>query len=267
MKAHDEGSTGRRRAALGSSAPVVELDRLDPPPAGFAACTACAYQKTGTPAICFACANAEAAVPDAARGCPVCGQELADDGLCANAVCNFDDRVFFKIHTVSGRADEMWKAVSRFKYDEDRGWAEILGRILVGYLEEHRVEFEGYDFITPGGIYVGPRAKRLWDHLRLILDAAQIEGPTWPFAYDLIVKTGPTDQFLGKSPRERSEIAEGRLRSALSVPDPDRVAGKRILVFDDVYSEGFSMREMARALVHAGAAEVSGIVLARRKGC
>ena len=244
---------------------MIDLDGLDPQPAGFAACAVCVYRTTGTPAICFACANAGTGAVTA-PACPVCGQELVDGGPCTNTVCNFDDRFFSSIYTVSGQADEMWSAVSRFKYDEDRGWAGILGRILVGFLEEHRAELAGYDFITPGAIYVGPRANRLWDHLRLILDAAQTEGRSWPFVHGLIAKSAPTGQFLGKSPRERSEIAEGSLRAALSVPDPDLVADRRILVFDDVYSEGFSMREMARALIHAGAAEVSGVVLARRKG-
>lgn len=245
---------------------MIDLDRLDRPPAGFAACDACAYQTTGTPPICFTCANARATT-GAARACPVCGQALADGGPCANAVCGFDDRPFASVRTVSNHADEMWRAITRFKYDEDRSWAVILGRIFVGFLEEHRADFEDYDLTTPSANYVGPGAKRSWDHLRLILEAAQSERPTWPFAYDLIVKTAPTDRFLGKDPRERSEIAEGPLRrAALSVPEPDRVAGRRILVFDDVYSEGFTIREMARALVRAGAAEVSGIVLARRKG-
>ena len=211
-------------------------------------------------------ANAGAA-PVAARACPVCGQALtADCGPCPNVVCGSDDRPFASVRAVCAHADEMWRAVVRLKYDEERGWAPILGRILVGFLEEHRADFEDYDLITPSANYVGPGAKRSWDHLRLILEAAQVEGPAWPFAYDLIVKTAPTDRFFGKSPRERSEIAQGPLRAALSVPDPDRVAGRRILVFDDVYSEGFTIREMARALVGAGAAEVSGIVLARRKG-
>lgn len=244
---------------------MIDLNWLDPPPAGFAACAVCVYRTIGTPAICFACANAGIS-PATDPACPVCGQELVDSGPCTNTVCNFEDRAFSGIYTVSGHADEMWNAVSRFKYDEDRSWAQILGRILVGFLEEHRADLEDYDSITPGAIYVGPRASRLWDHLRLILDAARVEGPTWPFAHALIAKSAPTGRFLGKSPRERSEIAEGQLRAALSVPDPDLVAGRRVLVFDDVYSEGFSMREMARALLRAGAAEVSGIVLARRKG-
>lgn len=244
---------------------MIDPSRLDPLPAGFAACAVCVYRETGTPAICFACANA-GTVPAREPACPVCGGEFVDGGLCANTVCNLDDRYFSGIYTVSGQADEAWNAVSRFKYDEDRAWAGVLGRILVGFLEEHREDLEGYDLITPGAIYVGPRANRLWDHLRLILDAARAEGPTWPFAHALIAKSVPTGQFLGKSPRARQEIAEGELRAALSVPEPDRVAGQRVLVFDDVYSEGFSMREMARALLRAGAAEVAGIVLARRKG-
>jgi predicted amidophosphoribosyltransferase len=160
----------------------------------------------------------------------------------------------------------VWAAVCRYKYDEDRDWARILGRILVGFLEEHRDELQHYDLITTGALYVGPRARRLWDHLRLVLDAAAAEGPDWPFAPDLIVKSGPTGQFLGRGVETRRAIAEHSLRAALSVPEPERVAGRRVLVVDDVYSEGFSLREMARALRLAGAAEVAGLVFARKKG-
>jgi adenine/guanine phosphoribosyltransferase-like PRPP-binding protein len=39
------------------------------------------------------------------------------------------------------------------------------------------------------------------------------------------------------------------------------VKGKRVLVFDDVHTEGLTLRELALALRQAGAAEVSEIVL------
>ena len=106
----------------------------------------------------------------------------------------------------------------------------------------------------------------MWDYLSLILDAAAREGPHWPFAPGLIAKSGPTARFLGISPQARQHIAEGELRAALSIPAPARIAGRRVLVFDDVYSEGFSLREMARVLLAAGATEVAGLVLTRRKG-
>jgi predicted amidophosphoribosyltransferase len=72
------------------------------------------------------------------------------------------------------------------------------------------------------------------------------------------------DRFFGISPQARREMAEGVLRAALSVPEG--VAGRRILVMDDVYSEGYSLREMARALLEAGAAEVAALVFVRCKG-
>ncbi|MDQ1662286.1 MAG: hypothetical protein QOJ68_2266 [Blastococcus sp.] len=226
---------------------------------------ACPYRTAGTPAICFACANG-GTVPAPAAACPVCGQEFVDGNRCANTVCNLDDRWFSRVYTASWRSEEMWAAVSRYKYDQDREWAPILGRILVGFLEERRRELASYDLITTGALYVGPRARRLWDTLRLILDGAQAVGPNWPFISDLITKSGPTGQFLGRSVETRRAIAEHSLRDALAVPRPELVAGRRILVMDDVYSEGFSLREMARVLVSAGAAEVAGLVLARVKG-
>jgi len=181
-------------------------------------------------------------------------------------VCTLDDPFFSRIHTVCEQPEQMWDAVMSYKYGEERWWADVLGRILVGFLDDHREDFERYDVITTGAIYVGPRAQRLWDYLSLILDAAAREGSAWPFAPGLIDKSGPTGRFLGISAEDRQRIAEGELRAALSIPDPERVAGRRVLVFDDVYSEGFSLREMARVLLRAGATEVAGLVLTRRKG-
>jgi len=238
---------------------------LRPPPAGFPGCMACPYRSTGTPAVCFACAS-QGAPPLQAATCPVCGQELVAGDRCPNTVCNLDDRWFSRIFTVCERPEEMWVAVTRYKYDQEREWALILGRILVGFLEKRREDLAGYDLITTGALYVGPRAKRLWDTLRLILDAALAAGPHWPFVPDVITKAGPTGQFLGRSVETRRAIAEHSLRKALAVPRPELVAGRRILVLDDVYSEGFSLREMARVLKGAGATEVAGLVLARRKG-
>ena len=245
-----------------AATPVIDLTLLDPPPAGFPACRSCAYWETGTPAVCSTCAGG---VPAPGPVCAWCRQALVD-GACPNTVCGLPDREFSRIYTVSECPEQMWTAVCRYKYDEDKSWAGLLGRVLVGYLDAHREELGGYDLITMGALYVGPEANRLWDHLRLVLDAAVAQDHGWPFVPDLITKAVPTGQFLGRGVERRREVAEGELRDALAVPDPDRVRGKRVLVVDDVYSEGFSLREMARALREAGAAEVAGVVFARRKG-
>jgi predicted amidophosphoribosyltransferase len=247
---------------------VIDLSKLDRPPAGFAACANCAYRDTGTAPICFACAAEHTeAVP--ADSCQVCDLPCKSGEDCGNPICGWEDRYFTRVRAISMRTGQMQWAISRYKYDGKWGWRAIFGRILVGYLGEHAEEFAGYDAITPSPTYTGEGAERDFDHTRLILEAAAIEEPIrWPFEYDLIVKEVATDRFASKGSvkpwRERKQIAEGPLRDALRVPDPARVAGRRILVFDDVFTEGFTIREVAKALIEAGAAEVSQVVLARQ---
>jgi predicted amidophosphoribosyltransferase len=242
---------------------VIDLAKLDRPPAGFAACVECAYRDTGSAPICFTCAS-ERTEPLAAARCTVCGQALPAGDECGNPVCHFHDRYFTRVWAISMRTGEMRAAITRYKYDGKWGWAAIFGRILVGFLAEYQSEFLGYDLITPSPSYVGPGSQRTFDHTRRIVEAAEIEEPiAWPFTYDVITKTAATQPMVGHSWRERKTIAEGELRAALTVPDPSVVTGKRILVVDDVFTEGFTIREVARALILAGAMEVSEIVLAR----
>lgn len=242
---------------------MIDLGKLDRPPAGFAACAECAYRDTGSAPICFICAS-EHTEPLAAAHCEVCGQALPAGGRCANPVCRFDDRYFTRVWAISMRTGQMRAAITRYKYEGKWGWAAIFGRILVGFLGERQAELAGYDIITPSPSYVGPGAQRAFDHTRRIVEAAAIEEPiAWPFTYDIITKSTATQPMVGRTWRERKAIAEGELRSALTVPDPIAIARKRILIVDDVFTEGFTIREVARALILAGAAEVSEIVLAR----
>ena len=247
---------------------MIDLSKLDRPPAGFAECANCAYRDTGSAPICFACASehTEAVPPES---CQVCDLPRNGDAQCGNPLCGWTDRYFTRVRAISMRTGQMQQAISRYKYDGKWGWRAIFGRILVGYLSENSEEFASYDAITPSPTYTGPDAERSFDHTRLIVEAAEVEEPlAWPFEYDLVIKEAPTERFATfgavKPWRERKQIAEGPLREALRVPDPERVAGRRILVFDDVFTEGFTIREVAKALIDRGAVEVSEVVLARQ---
>jgi predicted amidophosphoribosyltransferase len=243
---------------------LIDLTKLDRPPAGFAACATCAYAEGGSPAICFTCAS-EHTEPPAAASCRVCGQALPAAGQsCGNPVCNWDDREFERVWPISMRTGQMEWAINTYKFDGYRGWAAIFGRILVGFLDEHADVFERFDLIIPSPTYTGTGG-RPFDHTRGIVEAAQIEEPIrWPFAFDVIVKDTATRPFTELNWRGRKEEAEQRLRLALRVPDPSLVRGKRILVVDDVFTEGFTIREVAFALNVHGATEVSEVVLARQ---
>lgn len=243
---------------------MIDLSTLDRPPLGFAHCLNCAYVSGGSAAICFAC-SAESTEAPPQDACEICDRPRRPGERCANKVCEFHDRHFSRVHAISMREGQMEWAISRFKYQERKGWAAIFARILVGYLDEHADLFSGYDAITASPTYMGSGAEKSFDHTRMIIEAAGVEDPIdWPFIPCLVVKEEPTERFAGKSWRERKQIAEGPLRRALRVPDSGAVEDRRILVFDDVFTNGFTMREVARSLRRAGATEVAGVVLARQ---
>jgi len=53
------------------------------------------------------------------------------------------------------------------------------------------------------------------------------------------------------------------VRRAFAVQRPEEVAGKRILVIDDVFTTGATVNECAKTLRHAGATDVYVCTLAR----
>ncbi len=53
------------------------------------------------------------------------------------------------------------------------------------------------------------------------------------------------------------------LKGAFVVRRPERLTGRSILLFDDVYTTGATLQELAKAVLSAGARRVCGLVLAR----
>ena len=169
------------------------------------------------------------------------------------------------VWAVAPHTSSLRRTIATYKYRGERSWAEPLARVLVGYLDEHMPWFDEYDLLTGVPVYTGPGAHRSWDHVALMLEAAaRLAGPRWPCQPGLVTKRFETTPMAGLSLSRRRACAEGPLRRALAVPDPDRVAGRRILVVDDVFTEGSTLREVARALLLSGAVEVAGIALARQ---
>lgn len=62
---------------------------------------------------------------------------------------------------------------------------------------------------------------------------------------------------LGKKDRAAN------VRVAFSVADPDRITGQKIIIVDDVYTSGSTVKECARVLMKNKAMSVAVITLAR----
>ncbi|HET7718194.1 MAG TPA: ComF family protein [Bauldia sp.] len=82
-----------------------------------------------------------------------------------------------------------------------------------------------------------------------------------PFAPTLLKRIRPTTQQVGLTATERDKNVRGAFRV---MPDErPGIAGRRVLLVDDVYTTGATVRAATRALLRAGAAAVDVLVFAR----
>lgn len=85
--------------------------------------------------------------------------------------------------------------------------------------------------------------------------------PDKPVGLELLIRVRYTRPQMELKPKERRENVKG----AFAVPQPAKVKGKNILLIDDLYTTGSTVRECARVLRRAGAARVEVLTVARVK--
>jgi len=159
--------------------------------------------------------------------------------------------------------------MNAYKFRGVRGWALIFARILLGHLNASVVQFQDYDLIVATPTYQRAGAAQSTTSPGFVLrTAAKLDQYGWAFDVDApaaIIKTTETTAMKGKTWRQREQIAETELRAALSIPDRGKTRGKRILAFDDLYTTGHTLNEVARCLIQQGGAlQVTGLSLARQ---
>lgn len=151
-------------------------------------------------------------------------------------------------------------AILRFKHGGRADLARPLGRCLAPVLVP---ALAGADAVVPVPLH--PRRLRVRGFnqaLALVRGARGAAGRPrdWPPVWvDTLRRTRDTPVLGHHSPEARRRLVEG----AFAVADRRRVAGRRVLVVDDVMTTGATLGGCARALHEAGAAGVSTVVLAR----
>jgi predicted amidophosphoribosyltransferase len=157
------------------------------------------------------------------------------------------------------------KAIVSYKYGGDLRWARTFGRLLHGFLRRHATWFEEFGVVCPVPTFLGPGAHRSWGHVELMCaELAWSAGGEWPVE-SLVAKVAETEPMSAKGWPQRRRIARQLATGAFVVPVPPDVAGRRVLVVDDVCASGETLLCTGEALRQAGAAEVSALVLARAR--
>lgn len=144
-------------------------------------------------------------------------------------------------------------AIQSFKYHRQNAMAAPLVRLL-------QPELKGLTVDRVMAVPLHPRRLRSREFNQSLLLAEQIaRSLSLPLLIDAMERVRETPPQVGLSKKERQK----NIYRAFAVIKPESVQDQRILLIDDVYTTGATLREGAKTLIRAGAKEVIVAAVAR----
>ena len=183
--------------------------------------------------------------PDSPSQNHLCGdcQETKPYFSCARAIFSYDDAIL--------------NAIYQFKYKSNISVGEILADFMGGFSFPD-IDFADYSFIIPVPLHIKRLRERGFNQ-SLILARAIGEKHQISVDFSLLKRHKFTLTQTGSNKKERKQNIKG----AFEVTDKKKIAGKSIILIDDVYTTGATVNECAKTLLKAGAQKISVLTLAR----
>ncbi len=214
------------------------------------ACTIC---KRPGGLLCAECATTVVWVYGPA--CHRCGR-ITDPPTLTCWSCRQKPHLLSQIRTAVWFEGAIPDLIHGLKYNGGFALASLLGR----YMAEAWPDWdEPVDIIVPVPLHPDREKKRGYNQSALLAQALseRIQGHWQAKAVRRVRYTRPQ---VGLNAHERQNNLQGAF-----VADPALVAGQHVLLLDDVYTTGSTLREAAQATHKAGARRVSGYCLARAR--
>jgi len=148
------------------------------------------------------------------------------------------------------------ESLLRFKFRNCRHYAGIYANLMNECITK---EFEnGFDIISWVPVSKQRLRKRGYDQARLLAEEiAKLQG--FKAVPTLIKhKNAPAQSGINGAEKRRANIL-----GAYQVLDPDLIAGKRILLIDDIITTGATLSECSKTLLRMGAEQVLCATVAR----
>ena len=168
--------------------------------------------------------------------------------VCRESLVNFDAAYSFGSYE-----GPLQKLIHIFKYAKVETLAGPLSRFLIQALplDQH------FDRVLPMPMHWHKRWQRGFNHAELL--AAPIARRYGLKLSNNLRRTRRTKSQAGLTEAQRRE----NLRDSFKVAHPEELAAQRILLIDDVFTTGATLRTAAAVLKNAGAAYVCALTLAR----
>ncbi len=214
------------------------------------ACTVCDTPLKDKRLLCDVCKE-EYQIKEENR-CDICGRPLPEEKrVCED--CKREGKIIQNT-AVFFYKGEVKAALYRYKYGKNR----YLGRRFAEIMAKEKAEaIKDADILIPVPIHRRRLYKRTFNQSEIL--AKYISKETGiPFYYDVAVRAKYTDYLANHTKEERKEI----LKDCFSVKKEEFVAGRRILLIDDIYTTGSTMEELGRLLLKQGAVSVKSMTVA-----
>jgi ComF family protein len=210
-------------------------------------CLHCEGRRFRGAPLCLACLRRLERLPSG--GCPRCGIPLCRDGHAYWSQAYGSARFLYRV------TPELSTAIHGFKYRHMRRNARFLAARL-RRRPDLIAHLRSFDALVPVPLHAARERERGYNQAALIAGefGRWTGAPVLENALRRIRPTG-TQTKLGREERK------GNLAGAFACPDPAAVAGRRLLLVDDVFTTGATVSACALALKAAGAAEVGVIAL------
>ena len=191
--------------------------------------------------------------------CPRCGKPFptarGDDHVCGE--CLHTTSNIHSVRALGTYEGTLRKIVHLIKYRRKAAVAVVLERLL----ERHGHWGDGAaasDIIVPVPLHKQRLRERGFNQAVLW---GNVVGKKFciPVERNVILRTRWTDPQVTLRGRER----ENNVLNAFSVRKPALLRNTKVLLVDDVYTTGATMKECARVLRKAGASRIDGLVIAR----
>jgi ComF family protein len=168
--------------------------------------------------------------------------------VCRESLVNFDTA-----YSYGSYEGPLQKLIQLFKYGKIESLAVPLSRLLLQSLPFG----ENFDLVMAMPMHWRKQWERGFNQAELLAEPVARR-----FGLKLSHELRRTRYSRAQAGLKEVERREN-LRGSLRVRHPDTVRGKRVLLIDDVFTTGATMRAAAEALKASGAAHVTALTLAR----
>lgn len=200
------------------------------------------------------CADCRSSVPYLpAAVCYGCCAPSAGGQLCRR--CLASPSALASVRAACALEGVARRAVHAFKYRGATSLAPLLGDFLLQALARRPARAE---VLVPVPLFADRLRQRGYNQAALLAQELSTRL-SLPLAEAALVRTRATTPQVELTARQRRT----NLRGAFACPSPDLVVGRSVLLVDDVTTTGATLRACADALAAAGAARVTGVVVAK----